>query len=55
MKAAIKGLPQAQFNIGYMYAEGVGVKKDINQARIWYEKAATQDLKEAVLALNKLK
>ena len=37
-KAARKGLPTAEFALGYYHEVGVGVKKDLAMARRWYEK-----------------
>jgi uncharacterized protein len=39
---AIKGDPDAQFNMGQAYKMGRGVKTDLNVALDWYRKAATQ-------------
>ncbi|MNG16519.1 Localization factor PodJL [compost metagenome] len=39
-KAAEQGDVSAQHNIGVMYAQGVGVIKDVKQAVSWYRKAA---------------
>lgn len=33
---------QAQYNVGLIYANGLGVQQDIVQAQSWYEKAAKQ-------------
>lgn len=40
---AKEGDPKAQYNVGYIYANGKGVQKDMDKARKWYEKAAKQD------------
>lgn len=32
----------AQFNLGSLYAEGLGVAQDYGKARVWFEKAAAQ-------------
>ena len=37
-----------------MYNEGFGVPQDFKQARAWYEKAAAQDVPEAVRELGML-
>jgi TPR repeat protein len=37
-KAARKGLPAAEFAMGYYFEVGVGGRKDLAQARKWYEK-----------------
>ena len=34
--------PKAQYNLGLMYANGLGAQKDMAQAQQWYEKAAKQ-------------
>jgi TPR repeat protein len=39
---ADKGDAHAQFSLGYMYANGMGVPKDAAQAVAWYRKAADQ-------------
>lgn len=33
---------KAQYNVGLIYANGLGVEKDIPQAQLWYERAAKQ-------------
>lgn len=37
-KAARKGLPSAEFAMGYYCEVGIGVSKDVQRARGWYEK-----------------
>ena len=39
---AEKGFAEAQNNLGSMYADGLGVKKDLAEAVKWYRKAAEQ-------------
>ncbi|KAK7014138.1 hypothetical protein VNI00_019375 [Paramarasmius palmivorus] len=39
-KAAKRGLPSAEFAMGYYAEVGVGGVKDLGEARAWYEKAA---------------
>ncbi|WP_445947386.1 tetratricopeptide repeat protein, partial [Shewanella sp.] len=39
---AEQGNATAQYNFGRMYFSGNGVKRDDNQARLWFEKAADQ-------------
>ena len=39
---AAAGDATAQFELGFIYAEGRGVAQDYAQARVWWEKAATQ-------------
>ena len=41
-KAAEQGYANAQYNLGWMYANGEGVSKDDNEAVKWYRKAAEQ-------------
>lgn len=45
--AALKGDPDAQFNLGQAYKLGRGVPADLNQAEAWYAKAATQGHEQA--------
>ena len=42
LEPAIKGDPDAQFNMGQAYKTGRGVKTDLNIALDWYKKAAAQ-------------
>ena len=44
---AEKGDARAQFNIGYMYAKGWGVQKELAEAVKWYRKAAEEGLEIA--------
>lgn len=44
---AEKGVPEAQYSLGRMYALGQGVEQDEAQAAAWYRKAAEQGLAEA--------
>ncbi len=47
-KAAEAGLPQAQYNLGYLHEHGqAGAQQDITLAVEWYRKAAEQNLPEA--------
>jgi Sel1 repeat len=41
-KGADHGSPIAQFNMGWMYRDGLGVKQDYAQALVWFQKAAAQ-------------
>lgn len=50
-KAAEQGDAQGEYDLGTMYAAGEGVKKDLNQARIWIERAAQKDFLAAVSAM----
>ena len=40
--AAEKGNARAQFMLGFMYEEGIGVKQDYAEAMRWYKLAAAQ-------------
>lgn len=52
LDAAQKGDAEAQFRLGELYAEGLGVEQDEEQALVWYEKAARQDDNEAQLVMG---
>ena len=41
-KAAAQGHAKAQYSLGYMYRNGLGVSKDYNKAFYWFTKAAEQ-------------
>ena len=41
-RAADQGLPVAHTALGMMYTLGVGVDRDLNEAKVWYESAADQ-------------
>ena len=48
LKAAELGVPQAQYNLGYLHEHGQsGMQQDISLAVQWYGKAADQNLPEA--------
>ena len=42
-KAAENGNAEAQFYLGYYYAKGLSVTKDMQKAHYWMQKAADQD------------
>ena len=50
--AAQKGVVIAQNALAYMYANGIGVAKDNDQALVWYRKAAEQGAPNAQLSLG---
>ncbi|WP_436862107.1 tetratricopeptide repeat protein [Acinetobacter haemolyticus] len=54
-KAAELGNPEAQYNLGVFFEQGVYVKKDKKQAEYWYEKAAKQGHLNAINNLNILR
>ena len=41
-RAAQQGLAKAQNNLGYLYASGLGVRRDMEKAAGWYRRAAEQ-------------
>jgi TPR repeat protein len=41
-KEAQQGDPDAQYNLAYLYENGIGVPKDEAKALEWYQKAADQ-------------
>lgn len=51
---ANQGNPEAQYNIGVMYDQGIGVPQNGNKAVEWYEKAAKQRLYQAEFNLGVL-
>jgi uncharacterized protein len=52
--AAKAGQAEAQFDLGVLYAQGLGVLRDLNQAATWYRKAADQGNAEAEFALGQM-
>ena len=44
--SADQGFAQAQRYVGVCYEEGVGVSKNLDEAELWYAKAAAQGLKK---------
>ena len=49
---AQRGYPEAQFNLGWLFENGLGVPQDYAEAMAWYQKAADQDYPEAQLSLG---
>lgn len=49
---AQKGNSQAQYAIGYMYYNGLGVAKDFQMAQFWLHKSAAQQYQKAKDALK---
>lgn len=49
---AQQGNPKAQFNLGFLYAQGSGVAQDMHKAIEWWNKAAAQNNTEAELNLG---
>lgn len=54
LKAANNGNAKAQYNLGAMYVNGIGVKSDYVEARKWLEKAATQGNQQAINLLRQI-
>ena len=51
-KAALQGMPEAQYRLAVCYENGHGITKDLNKARDWYSKAAEKGHPKAKTALN---
>lgn len=41
-RAASKGLPKAEYAVGYYSEVGIGVKQDLDEAKRWYMRAASE-------------
>ncbi len=54
-KAADQGDPDAQYILGRLFEEGLGVQRDHGQAKFWYQKAADQGHVGAKADLVRLK
>ncbi|MBZ1893395.1 sel1 repeat family protein, partial [Klebsiella pneumoniae] len=46
--------PRAQVKLGLMYANGLGVNQDYQQAKSWYEKASVQNDVDAQFLLGEM-
>ncbi len=53
-QAADQGYADAQFNLGWLYENGLGVGKDNDRAKVWYQKAADQGNLGAQSGLQRL-
>ena len=53
-KMALKGNMLAQYKLGALYEFGIAVKPNVNEAKVWYEKAAKQGYKVAANRLTYL-
>lgn len=53
-RAANQGSSSAQYNLGRMYADGEGVRRDYHQAARWFSEAAGQGNQRAQLQLARL-
>lgn len=54
-RAATKGIPKAEYAVGYYSEVGIGVDADIDEAKRWYMRAAAQGNKRAMMRLTELK
>ncbi len=52
--AADEGKAEAQFDLGVLYAQGLGVRRDLAEAAFWYRKSAEQGNAEAEFALGQM-
>jgi len=52
--AAEAGVAEAQFDLGVLYAQGRGTKRDLTEATRWYRKAADQGNAQAEFALGQM-
>jgi len=52
--AADKGQPEAQYDLGLLYAKGLGVQRDLQVAQQWYEAAAAQGNAQAEYSLAQM-
>lgn len=52
--SAEAGQAEAQFDLGVLYAQGLGVRRDLTEASNWYGKSARQGNPEAEFALGQL-
>jgi hypothetical protein len=52
--AADSGKAEAQFDLGLLYAQGLGVRRDLSEAARWYRKSADQGNAEAEFALGQM-
>lgn len=57
-RAALDGMPTAQFAVGYFYEVGIYVKMDLKEAKEWYRKAdenGNKDAKKRIEAVSRSK
>jgi TPR repeat protein len=52
--SADAGQAEAQFDLGLLYAQGLGVHRDLTEAAQWYRKSAEQGNAEAQFALGQM-
>lgn len=54
-KAAVAGLPKAEYAMGYFTEVGIGIQPNLEDAKRWYWRAAAQDFPKARERLEDLK
>ena len=54
-RAASKGIPKAEYAVGYYSEVGIGVNANLDEAKRWYMRAAAQGNKRAMQRLTELK
>lgn len=54
-RAATKGIPKAEYAVGYYSEVGIGVAANLDEAKRWYMRAAAQGNKRAMQRLTELK
>ncbi len=54
-KSAKQGFTSAQFNLGWLYKNGKGTEKNVEEARRWWDKAARKGHERAQKALDSLR
>ena len=52
MPAAVEGVPQAQYAVGYMYYYGYGVAQDTDMGYFWMKKSAAAGFPPALAAMD---
>jgi len=52
---SLQGDAEAQFNLGVLYKNGIGVPQDDNEAIIWLRKSSAQGHENARLILDMIK
>jgi len=52
--SADAGLADAQFDLGVLYAHGLGVQQDLGEAERWYRRSAEQGYPDAEFALGEM-
>ena len=54
-RAAMQGLPKAEYTLGYYFEEGIGCEADLGAALLWYRKSAEKNYHRALKRLTELK